>query len=153
MRGWLVVGLLLLGSAPASTQDAPPTFAAVLPNGVADVSGWEVVSGEFETARARGAYRFRVNPSRRAIYQLMRYRVQLLYPASELERARRSVERVVFVRRPGEREPLLCWEREPPGTSPAWRVVPPRTDEYKLEMAMVMQVLEVHRAARAGAGR
>ena len=50
-----------------------------------------------------------------------RYRIELLVPASHLESARSSAERVVFVRQPGSRQPLLCWEREPSGTAPAWR--------------------------------
>jgi hypothetical protein len=148
MRSGVMVGLLLLGGVTVRGGDGLAPFAAVLPPGIVDVTGWEVVSGEFETARARGAYRFYVNPRLQAIYQLMRYQVQLLAPASDLERSRSSAERVVFVRRPGSREPLLCWEREPPGSRPAWREVRPGTDEYQLEMAMVMRVLEVHRAAR-----
>jgi hypothetical protein len=153
MRSGPIVLLLLLGVVPASSaRDGQEPFAPVLPRGVVDVTGWEIVRGEFETTRARGAYRFYVNPRRQAIYQLMRYRIHLLVPASDLERARSSAERVVFVRQPGSRQPLLCWEREPPGVVPAWREVPPGTDEYRLEMAMVMRVLEVHRAARAQAG-
>jgi hypothetical protein len=148
MRAGVMVGLLLVGGATVWGGDGLAHFAPVLPPGVVDVTGWEVVSGEFETTRARGAYRFYVNPRLQGIYQLMRYQVQLLIPASDLERSRRSAERVVFVRQPGSREPLLCWEREPPGRSPAWRAVRPGTDEYKLEMAMVMRVLEIHRAAR-----
>ena len=50
------------------------------------MSGWEMVSGEFETAAGRGAYVFHVNPQRQAIYQVMRYRVELL-PGQVLELA------------------------------------------------------------------
>ncbi|MCG6922726.1 MAG: hypothetical protein LJF15_16800 [Acidobacteria bacterium] len=151
MRGWLIVSLLFLGGVEARSQDGHVLFAPALPAGVADVTGWEVVTGEFETTRAQGAYRFYVNPKLQGIYQLMRYRIQLLAPASSLESARSSAERVVFVRHPGSRQPLLCWEREPTGTVPAWREIRPGTDEYKLEMGMVIRVLEVHRAARARA--
>ena len=66
-----------------------------------DVSGWEMVSGEFEMPAARGAYRFHVNPRRQALYQVMRYRVELLAPSNGPERRRRSSERLAFVRRPG----------------------------------------------------
>ena len=90
MHRWVMVGLLVLGGAKPGSQDAAAPFAPALPPGVVDVTGWEIVTGDFETTRARGAYRFRINPSRQAIYQLMRYRVRLLYPANELERARRS---------------------------------------------------------------
>jgi hypothetical protein len=149
MRGWLVVGLLLVGSAPAFAQDVTPAFAAVLPTGVADVSGWETVSGEFETPAARGAYRFHVNPARQAMYQVMRYRVELLAPSSDLQRRRRPSERLAFVRRPGTAEPLRCWEREPDGAVPPWRELAAGSEEYRLEMALLMQVLAVHRTARA----
>lgn len=147
MRVWLAVGLLLLGSAPAVPQEVGVAFAAVLPEGVADVSGWEVVSGEFETTTARGAYRFHVNPRRQALYQVMRYRVELLKPSTSLQRGRRLGERVAFVHRPGIAEPLRCWQREPAGTAPPWRELEAETNEYKLEMALLMQVLAVHRAA------
>ena len=146
MRGWLVVGFLLLGPALASSQDVA-TFAVVLPEGVADVGGWEIVSGEFETTTARGAYRFHVNPRRQALYQVMRYRVELLTPSTSLQRGRGLGERLAFVRRPGTAEPLKCWERKPAGTVPPWRELEAGTDEYKLEMALLMQVLAVHRAA------
>ena len=150
MRGWLIVSLLLLGGVEARSHDPHVLFAPALPAGVADVTGWEIVTGDFETMRARGAYRFYVNPKLQAIYQVMRYQVQLLTPTPGLESARSSAERVVFVRKPGSHQPLLCWEREPPGTAPPWREVQPGTDEYKLEMSMVMRVLQVHRAARSG---
>ena len=149
MRGWLVMGLLLLGSAPASPQDVGVTFAAVLPEGVTDVGGWETVSGEFETTAARGAYRFHVNPRRQALYQVMRYRVELLAPSTDLQRGRRLNERLAFVRSPGTAEPLRCWEREPAGTVPPGRELEAGTDEYRFEMALLMQVLAVHRAAHA----
>ena len=82
------------------------------------------------------------------MYQLMRYRVELLDADSAREQG--SAERVAFVRQPGSREPLLCWRHEPPGTVPAWHQVQPGTDEYQLEMATLMQVLAVHRAIRRG---
>ena len=153
MRSWSFVGLLLLVGGPASAQDVPPTFAAVLPVGVADIGGWEIVSGEFETAGARGAYRFHVNPRRQAIYQVMRYRVELLNPSSSLQRRRGSSERLAFVRTPGAREPMRCWDREPAGTIPAWRELVAGTDEYQMEMSLLMQVLAVHRSARAAETR
>jgi hypothetical protein len=78
----------------------------------------------------------------------MRYQVQLLEPDTDLQRRRGSNERVAFVRRPGAPEPMLCWKREPPGTDPVWRQVQAGTDEYRLEMAMIIQVLAVHRAVQ-----
>jgi hypothetical protein len=149
MRLWPLFALSLLAGAPAGAQDIAASFAVILPDGVADVRGWEVVSGEFETAVARGSYLLYVNPRRQAIYQLMRYRVELLVPSPGLEERRGSRERVAFVRSPGSLEPLRCWKREPPGSVPAWRELVAGTDEYQLEMSLLMQVLAVHRAARA----
>lgn len=148
MRPRLAALLLLAGTAVARGEGPAPAFAPLLPEGVGDVTGWEVVTGEFETRVARGAYRFYVNPARAAMYQLMRYRVELLDPAGAPRRT--DAERVVFVRRPGVREPIACWEKQPEGASAAWREVAAGTDEYRVEMGVLMQVLAVHRAARAG---
>jgi hypothetical protein len=44
---------------------------------------------------------------------------------------------------------MACWERQPAGPSSAWRELRAGTDEYKIEMGMLMQILGVHRAGRA----
>jgi hypothetical protein len=150
MRIALATGLLLATAARAVAQSPDPGFASILPAAVGDVSGWEVVTGDFETARMRGSYRFYVNPARLAIYQLMRYRVELLGPAGE-PRRRASGERVAFVPHPGTREPMLIWARDPATAGSAWRAVAAATDEYKIELGVLMGVLAVHRAARLGA--
>jgi hypothetical protein len=152
MRRWLIVALVLLGLAPASPQDVTHRFSAVLPEGVDDISGWETVSGEFQTPVARGAYRFHINPRRPALYQVMRYRVELLAPSNPIEKERIASERFAFVRRPGTTEPIKCWELQAPGADPRWRELRAGTAQYQLEMAMLMQVLAVHRAARFSAG-
>lgn len=148
MRSWILVGLAALAGLPASGQGLSAPFAAAMPEAVVDVSGWETIDGEFETPVARGAYVFHVNPRLQAIYQVMRYRVELLSPATKLQRRRGSGERVAFVREPGAHEPMLCWERGPTGRVPAWRALEAGTAEYKLEMAVLMQVIAVHRANR-----
>jgi hypothetical protein len=149
MRRRLKLALLLLALPAASAQETPPPFVLDLPRGVVDITGWETISGEFETATARGTYRFHVNPRRQALYQVMRYRIDLFDPAPGLQRRRRPSERLAFVARPGTREPLRCWERKPAGSIPAWRELTAGTAEYQLEMALLMQVLAVHRAVRA----
>ena len=148
MHAWAFVAVLMasLAPVPASRVEAP--FAAALPEAVVDVSGWETVSGEFEAPDARGVYVFHVNPRRQAMYQVMRYQVELLLPSSDLQRRRGSDERVAFVRNPGAREPLLCWQRDLKGAVPSWRALASGTDEYTLEMGVLMRVLSVHRAAR-----
>jgi hypothetical protein len=149
MRVWLLLAMAALTGAPAPAQEVV-AFATALPAAVVDVRGWETITGEFETDEARGAYRFHVNPRLQAIYQVMRYRVELLTPQTRLQRQRRSAERVVFIRQPGAPEPMRCWELNPVGHALAWRELRPSSDEYKLEMALLMQVISVHRAARMG---
>jgi len=139
---------VLLGLVPGPVPAGEAAFAPVLPEGVGDVSTWEVVSGDFETAEVRGAYRLYVSPERQAIYQLMRYRVHLLAPRSDVERRREPGERVVFVRRPGSREPLRCWREASAGR---WLEVGAGTAEYRFEMHTLIRVLAMHRATRAPA--
>ncbi len=150
MRLALGTGLLLAAAARAAAPDPDPGFASTLPAAVGDISGWEVVTGDFETARMRGSYRFYVNPARQAMYQLMRYRVDLLgQPGDELRPA--AGERVAFVKHPGLPEPMLIWARDATGAVLAWRPIAADTGEYKNELAVLMGVLAVHRAARTGA--
>jgi hypothetical protein len=151
MWRWLATGLLLAGATGAAPEpDGSALFATTLPASVGDVSRWEVVSGSFETDTERGAYAFYVNPARGGIYQLMRYRVELRAPASAEERLRGPAERVVFIPRPGVREPVLCWVRLA-GDTPSWSEVAAGTGGYTLEMIVLMRVLAAHRAARAAA--
>lgn len=138
-----------VGAARAAAQEAGPSFASSLPDGVGDVSGWELVTGDFETTTARGSYRFYVNPARRAMYQLMRYRVDILDPWPAVRGRRGDAERVAFVRLPGSREPMQFWARHSAGTDPAWRAIAEESDEYRAELGVLMAVLGVHRAARA----
>jgi hypothetical protein len=144
-----LLAAVVLGVPRATAQDAGPAFASSLPDGVGDVSGWELVTGEFETATARGSYRFYVNPARRAMYQLMRYRVDILEPWPAVRERRGDAERVAFVRLPGSREPMLFWARGSAGTDPEWRAIASDKDEYRAELGVLMAVLGVHRAARA----
>jgi hypothetical protein len=144
-----LLAAVVAGAAPAAAQEAGPAYAPSLPDGVGDVSRWELVTGEFETATARGSYRFYVNPARRAMYQLMRYRVDILEPWPAVRERHGDAERVAFVRLPGSREPMLFWARHPPGTDPAWRAIAADSDEYRAELGVLMAVLGVHRAARA----
>ena len=147
MRLRLAAALLLVGSLRAAAQEAPEAFAPSLPDGVGDVSRWKLVTGDFETPKLRGEYRFYVNPARNAMYQLMRYRVDLLAATTAGERRRGGAERVAFVRRPGVREPMAFWEKGVAGTPP-WREILAGTDEYRMEVGVLMGVLGVHRAAR-----
>jgi hypothetical protein len=84
------------------------------------------------------------------MYQLMRYRVEVVgQSGGELPRA--TGERLAFVRHPGAPEPILIWSSDATGAGRAWRPVAADTDEYKVELGVLMAVLSVHRAARTGA--
>jgi hypothetical protein len=148
VRHWLATGVLLAGAAAVFAQAPPADFAPTLPPGVVDVSSWQVVTGSFETATARGSYLFYVNPARSGLYQLMRYRVELRAAATPEERGRTSAERVAFIAQPGGHEPMLCWERTP-GDAAAWRALSAGTSEYNLEMSVLMRVLSVHRTVHS----
>ncbi len=150
MRARLAVLLVLATVTPMHAGTPDPSFADNLPPGVADVSAWELVSGDFDTPQLRGGYRFYVNPERLAMYQLMRYRIQRLPSAAQAGDAALGAERVAYVRRPEVREPIQCWERQAPGTGSEWRALVPGTTEYRTEMIVLTQVLAIHRAARTG---
>jgi hypothetical protein len=159
MRRALVLLVLVLGAGEAPSGDVEPTlpleggrFSAALPAAVGDVSAWTVVSGEFETARVRGAYRFYVSPARQAMYQLMRYDVQLLDPRSDLERDRPLGERVVFAAAPGTRAPMMCWATGHGPGAGVWQPVRAGTDAYRLEMMTLIQVLAIHRTVQSRRG-
>jgi hypothetical protein len=148
MWRWLATGLLLAGAARAGAADGSALFAPTLPDSVGDVSRWAIESGQLESQTESGAYRLYVNPQRLAMYQLMRYRVELRVATSPEEQRRGSAERVAFIRRPGVREPMVCWERLP-GEVTAWRMLTANTAEYRLEMSVLMRVLAAHRAQGA----
>jgi hypothetical protein len=148
MRLARAVALLLVAAARAAAHEADASFAPTLPAAVGDVSEWEVITGDFETVQMRGSYRLYVNPARLAMYQLMRYQVELLGQGDEYHRA--AGERVAFVRRPGTAEPMLLWARDAAVAGTAWRSIGPDNDEYKAELRILMGVLAIHRAARAG---
>jgi len=152
MRFVAAAALLLVVATGLGAQERAAGFAPSLPRDVGDVSRWEIVTGDFDVPQMRGSYRFYVNPSRQAMYQLMRYRVELLRQRSDAYQ-RASGERVAFVRHPGTRERMLIWTRAATEGGPSWRLVVADTDEYKIELSVLMGVLALHRAVRAGEAR
>jgi hypothetical protein len=157
MRGALFVLSLLAGAGsqePATRGNSLADFTSPAPEGVDNVSAWEVVEGRFENAHAAGAYRFYVSPARQALYQLMRYRVTFRAPVTEEEKQNRSTEKLVWNQHPGERVPLLCWERVgATDSAPAyWRELSPGSPEYVWEMRVLIQVLSLHQTARRAEG-
>jgi hypothetical protein len=143
----LAVGLLVAVAAPVAGQGGETSFALTLPEGVSDVGGWTVVTGRFETWAARGTYRLYVNPARAGMYQLMRYRVEVLAPAEAARSRPGHAERVAFVPRPGVREPVACWSRQGKASPPSWRRLAAGSEEYLVEMGVLMRVLAAHGAS------
>jgi hypothetical protein len=139
------MGLVLLGAAGLAEAPEPdPAFARELPAEVGDVSTFELVSGAFTNVSASGRYRFYVNPHFQALYQVMRYRVRFTVDGEAA-----PAEKLVWNRRPGQREPLVVWARVAAGGPVRWRSITPGTDEYLLEMGRLMQILSAHGAARS----
>jgi hypothetical protein len=145
VRGFLAAGLLLMGGGALADSPGEPAFTFALPVEVGDVSGWEEVSGEFALPNATGRYCFYVNPRFLALYQVMRYRVSF---AADGPAAPVPSEKVVWNRRPGERVPLVVWERIFEGEPTGWRVMTAGSPEYQTEMGRLMSVLAAHRTAR-----
>jgi len=139
------VGLVLLGAAGSAEAPEPdPGFARELPAEMGDVSTFETVSGVFTSASASGRYRFYVNPLFQALYQVMRYRVRFTVDGEQA-----PTEKVVWNRRPGQREPLVVWARVATEGPTRWRSITPGTDEYLIEMGRLMQVLSAQGTARS----
>jgi hypothetical protein len=147
MTGCLAAALLLLASGTTSVSGAA-AFPAQLPVEVGDMTGWETASGDVSTPAVTGSYCFYVNPERQGLYQVMRYRVRF---ADGLGGS--GIEKVVWNSKPGQRIPLVLWERVDlkDATNPlerqGWRVMSPGTTEYLVEMGRLIQLLAVHRTA------
>jgi hypothetical protein len=119
----------------------PQEFASSLPVLSLPIDSWLTTQGAFERRGMKGAYLFYVNPRRPALFQLMRYRLSYVAPASDHERQREATERVVFNADPERRVPLQAWVRsasEPSG----WRALVHGTDEYRAEMGYLIRVLQ-----------
>ena len=139
------MGLVLLGAAGSAEAPEPdPAFARQLPAEVGDVSTFETVSGAVTSASVSGRYRFYVNPLFQALYQVMRYRVRFTVDGEAA-----PTEKVVWNRRPGQREPLVVWARVATEEPVRWRSITPGTDEYLIEMGRLMQILSAHGAVRS----
>ena len=148
MRALVFAWVLILVAAPTPARVSPRRSRRPCPRQIVDVTGWETIVGELETPTARGAYVFAWPGDHQAIYQVMRYRVELLSPATEGQRNGRapSALRLSASQGPVSR---CCVGADPTGAAPAWRALVAGSDEYKLEMAMLIQVIGVHRAARS----
>jgi hypothetical protein len=148
MRRLVLTVLLLAGVEGALWAEE---FSAPLPEGFPDVSTWELVAGGADNARVTASYKFYVNPLRQGLYQVMRYRVSFPHPADEGQRRYSVAEKAVWNEMPGHGVPLRCFEllTEPLPRLPHWQELAPRSMEYDREMAVVIQLLFLHRGVLA----
>lgn len=144
MRRMLLAWSTLVGCAGGLGAER---FSKQLPQGLFDMSGWELIAGETENQQIQAAYHLYVNPELQALYQVIRYRAHFLHPASESERLYHATEKLVWNERPGQ-QPLRCFERvDRTATEVAhWREMSLRSAEYDTEMDVVMQLLMLHRS-------
>jgi hypothetical protein len=113
------------------------------------IQGWQRFAGSGDVDAEAFTYELWVNPARAALYEITRYRRHSAADGSAL-----SNEMLLWNSRPGERVPLLCYERvarRRPWTlwlvrHWAWRPVPPGTPRYREEMARAIRIYELHRA-------
>jgi hypothetical protein len=143
-------GLLLAVSTVLLSNTSP----AGVPAGET-IATWERMSGQARSAGDLIAYELHVQPQRRALYALTRYRV--LSPAG-LEPGN---EMLIWNAQPGTRQPLLCFERvsyrdwRTMGASRrwAWEPVQHGTDRYRVAMATAIRVYYLHQATVVAAAR
>jgi hypothetical protein len=142
----MTVLLPLLLAATESARILSGTFPEGVPSGKALV-GWERINAEAETPTHHFVYELWVNPRRAALYEITRYRT---WPSSSEESASASgvasAEILVWNSRPGQRVPVLLYERVREESSWVWRAIEPNTDRYRAEIQRVIQVYGVHRA-------
>jgi hypothetical protein len=125
---------LALGVSPVDERLSPSW-----PEGVPDGErlGWEIISGEMDAPDATVVYTFYVNPARRAIYELARYRYVKVDGATRVA----STEKLVWNRYPSQGKGPQCYALE----ASVWRTLERGSDEYRSEMRTTMYVYDVHR--------
>jgi hypothetical protein len=139
---------LLLASATEAVRALSTTSPEGVPAG-AGVAGWERINAEAETDSTLFVYEFLVDPAWPGLYTITRYRT---WPSSTSAGAARSrtepesSEILIWNAHPGQRVPLLCYERVRVEPEWVWRAIEPGTTRYKAEMMRVMQVYGVHRS-------
>jgi hypothetical protein len=114
-------------------------LSASFPPGVPDASAlrWERITGDVSTAEEAASYEFYVNPVRKAIYEVVRFR----FTWHGTERA----ETVVWNPPPAVGRAPVCFVHDSNG---GWRALKAGTPEYRDELLTVIRVYALHRNAR-----
>jgi hypothetical protein len=140
----LALAAFLLLAGPAGrplTENFPPALPGPL-----TLAGWEQVQGEFSDASFRVAYRFYVDPARRAIYRITQYHIVPAQGPAE-------TEKLLWNETPG-RGALQCYERVAERSWTTlwlwkrwrWRRLEPDTPRYRNEMVTAIGIYRLHRA-------
>jgi hypothetical protein len=137
---------LLAGAAAAGSG-----FTTELPGAIGDISSWEQITGDVTTRQVAARYVLYVNPARQGLYQVIRYRIVPSVGSDGPQWRRSRYEKLVFNERPG-RAHLRCFERidDLASRAPHWRELSHGTDDYRWEMHLVMQLMQLHRSVRLG---
>jgi hypothetical protein len=133
MRCLRLAVVLLAAAAGADEAD----FARAPPVAIVGFDDWRLLSGEVGATPLAFGYRFYLNPERPGIYSVMRYRLR------SAQGGQPSTEKFMWVERPGQRQPIRCFELGP-GSGRAektWREMTPDSAEYQREMRILMAVL------------
>ncbi len=131
-----------------------PTLSDTFPRGVPvpAATGWERIDGGGETDGERIAYQLYVNSLRPGLYEITRLRAVSVASGRE-SAAPAEPEILVWNAHPGQRRPLLCFERVSRRTwwtfwlvkRRRWQGVPPGTARYRHEMQRTIQIYMLHR--------
>ncbi len=138
---WIALALPALAAAP---DLQPAVFPSNLPS-AAVLAGWEYVRGRGNVAADSVSYEMYVDPERQAMYVITRFSMerQVQTPAGLALRV--YPETLLYNARPGERVPLLSYERVGAG----WKALTPGTPEYHASMMGALFVYDVHRRSKS----
>lgn len=126
--------LLTLLALPSAAGD----LGESVPPGMPDARnlGWEQITGDVATAVDGARYEFFVNPSRQAIYEVVRYRFS--------RHGQAETVKFLWNRYPTFGEGPACYSQEKDGS---WRRLSSSSLEYRDEMMTAMRVYSMHRQA------
>jgi len=137
--------LLLLGLAALAAACGTAGFAAALPPGLPDVTGWERSAGsaELENPRRSVAYELLVHPDRPAVYSVTRYRTRLAaqdgaggpgwHEKLQWDRDGKDVRRYTCEKPAGATRRPCRWREFARGSA-----------EYDLEMPVILSIYALH---------
>jgi hypothetical protein len=135
----LTLALLAATAAPIAVAQFSGNVPAVVPS----VAGWEKIAGELELERPRRAvqYEFYVNPQRRAVYEVVRYRVTERGPFREDQPRPIASEKLQWDR---DGRDLRRFECVAEGAGCAWHEMAKGGPDYLREVPTLMSLYNAH---------